>query len=408
MLKLAGVIAEYNPLHNGHMYHLNKAKKLTQCDYLIVVLSGSFVQRGEPAMFDKWRRTYWALQAGADMVLELPTVFALSSAERFAIGGVRILTGTGLLTHLCFGSENGNVDLLRQAASLHDCEPEAYSAAIKMGLEEGKSYPRARFEAASKINLSPELIETINRPNDILGIEYIRALNRYAPDAEPVAIVRKGPQHDSKEMENGFASASEIRRMLAVYGTTSADEYLPSFVADEIIPLFESGLAPVLQNNFSDLIIYCLRRMSLKEISEIPDINEGLENLIYKSVRNCSSYDRLLELVKTKRYTMARLKRSCMCALLGISNKLQQYALNPESGLYLRVLGFRRTARTLLSLMQQQAEFPVLIRYGDLNQLSGTARMIHDIDILASDIHALGMPAGLPAGRDYTEPIIIY
>lgn len=407
MVKCAGVIAEYNPLHNGHVYHLHQVRKQTQCDYLIVAMSGSFVQRGEPAMFDKRSRTRWALQSGADLVLELPAVLAVSSAERFAIGGVRILSGTGLLTQLCFGSETGNTELMKQAAELRDNEPEAYRAALRMGLMEGKSFPRARFEAASRINLSKELIDTISRPNDILGIEYIRALKRFAPDALPVAIKRRGPVHDSSEPEPGFASASAIRRMLAVYGAKSADDYIPSFVADELIGLFESGKAPVLQNNFSNLILYALRRMSAEQLGTLPDISEGLENLIIKSLRSCSDYENLLELLKTKRYTMARLKRCCMCALLGITNKLQQYALDPDLMLYLRVLGFRRTARPLLSQLQSKASFPVLIRYGDLEKLTKEARMLHDIDLLASDVHAFGMPVSLPSGRDYTEPIIV-
>ena len=228
-MRMAGVIAEYNPLHNGHVYHLERTRAQTGCDYVAVVMSGDYVQRGEPAVADKFTRASWALQSGADIVLELPAVYAAASAERFAAGGVRILAGTGVLTHLCFGSETPDVRQLQAAADALSQEPPAFRETLKEELSLGKSYPRARYDALARCGASETLLRVLSAPNSILGVEYIRFLRQYAPGAQPVAIGRIGAGYnDAALIEGRFSSATAIREALCLKKTAGVRKHAAS------------------------------------------------------------------------------------------------------------------------------------------------------------------------------------
>jgi len=393
-----GIIAEYNPFHNGHEYHLKAAKELSGADCAIVVMSGDFVQRGEPAMFDKHLRAKWALENGADMVLLLPTAFSIASAQAFASGGVGILHGTGIVNHIAFGSESGNTTALQAAAKTADDESDEFRLLIKANLDSGLSYPDARARAWQQYTGEETLLSS---PNDILGIEYIRALNALNSAIQPVAVPRTGPGHDSAELTEGFASASAIRNGLL--SGTFPPGLVPDDVHKDIIAAIDVGLAPRTLNNLSRETVYALRRMTKEQLASLPDVAEGLENLLYSACRQCSDINSLLAQVKSRRYTMARLKRICMCALLGLYGN----PMDKLDGLYIRVLGIRKDSMHLLSQMNERAALPIVTRFADAEQLNPAQMNMLQTDLLASDVSAMGTFAPSPARFDFSHPLIV-
>ncbi len=402
-MKIAGIIAEYNPMHNGHVYHISQTREATGCDYLMVVMSGDFVQRGEPAIADKFTRTRWALEAGADLVLELPSAAAVASAERFARGGVQTLCATGVLTHLCFGSELSDVDALCAASEHLAKEPPGFKAALKEQLSLGKSYPRARYDALESCGAPKTLLEALKSPNSILAMEYIRFLRQFGPEVIPVAIERLGSGHDQPGL-GGFASASAIRNALLA-GDADVYESMPMYVGGR----FALGqIPPISLNEAQELILYALLRMSPEELSNLPDVQEGFENVIYRAVRQASSLDELYAELKSKRYTLARCRRIALCALLGIDKALLQTSMGEEGAGYLRVLGFRRDARPLLSAISHHGSMPLIMRYSDQMGCSPAAQALLKLDIEAHNIYALLLGKhGESIPRDFKSPPVM-
>ena len=286
-MSIVGIIAEYNPFHNGHQYHLKAAKELSGAEHAIVVMSGDFVQRGEPAMFDKHIRAKWALENGADMVLLLPVAFSLASAQAFASGGVGILHGTGIVDHIAFGSESGSTSALQEAAKMASDESDELKQLIRTNLDCGLSYPDARARAWQQHMGESTLLAS---PNDVLGIEYIRALNALSSAIQPVAGPRTGPSHDSKELADGFASASAIRSGL-LSGKYSAG-LVPDGVHGDIMTQAASVGDLRTPQNLSRETVYALRRMTKEQLASLPDVSEGLENLLYSACRQQGDIDR--------------------------------------------------------------------------------------------------------------------
>ncbi len=400
-MHVAGIIAEYNPLHNGHVYHMERTREVTKCDYIIVVMSGDYVQRGEPAIADKYTRAQWALLAGADLVLELPAVCAVSSAERFAAGGVRVLAGTGVLDYLCFGSETPDTEELIKAAEALKHEPPAFREALKEQLALGKSYPRARYDALEACGAPNSLLKALSTPNSILGMEYVRFLQQYAPQAEPVAIHRVGAGYNDTALSGAFSSATAIREAL-VSRNRSAYEGMPMYVGG----YFRLGDNRVVTLPDADsLMLYALRMMSAEDMKSLPDVQEGFENVLYRASREAKTTAELLTLLKSKRYTLARCKRICICAMLGVTNKLAKSAFD-EDALYLRVLGFRRTARSLVSAIASKRTLPMLVRRADTAALSASAQAVLEADVRAHDVYALIAKQEAPQ-RDFCIPPIV-
>ncbi len=395
-----GIIAEYNPFHNGHEYHLKAAKKLSGADRAIVVMSGDFVQRGEPAMFDKHLRAKWALENGADMVLLLPAVFSLASAQAFASGGVGILHGTGIVDHLAFGSESGNTPALKNAARMADDESDELKQLIRANLDGGLSYPDARARAWQQHMGENSLLSS---PNDILGIEYIRALNTFGSVIQPLAVPRTGPGHDSPEFIDNIASASAIRKCLTHNIGISHDALLPAGILAGINDAIQSELAPRTLDNLSRETVFALRRMTKQQLAALPDVGEGLENLLHSACRQHGDIISVLEQVKSRRYTMARLKRICMCALLGMNSN----PMDKLDGLYIRVLGVRKDALHLLSQMKEKATLPIVTRFADAEQLNESQRHMLEADMLSSDIAAMAAPLPTQAKFDFSQPLLI-
>jgi predicted nucleotidyltransferase len=400
-MRVVGVIAEYNPLHNGHIYHLERARAQSGADYCVVVMSGNFVQRGESACTDKYTRAEWALRAGADVVLELPSIYAVSPAERFAIGGVRTLAGTGMVTDLAFGCEAPDLRTLYQISDIIVSEPPALRAAIKRHLSMGKAYPRARFDALREYGVPDAMLRAIAQPNNILAVEYLNALRAYAPKIDPLPIERVGTGYHSEEIAGAFASATAIRKAI----TEGRDEILdtmPSFVGGPLL-YDEQFILP--QKAIGTLMLATLRRMSVRALSDLPDVAEGFENVIYRTLRSVRTIGAFFDAVKSKRYTLARCKRIAVCALLGITKEQVRFTLEDRGSVYLRVLGFQKTARPLLGEIARAKTAPLFVRNNDFNDCSPIIQRNIEIDALSTDL--LCYAADRDLKRDFSGPVIL-
>jgi len=381
-MRVVGIIAEYNPLHNGHIYHLEQAKAQSKADYCVVVMSGNFVQRGEAACTDKFSRAAWALRAGADLVLELPSVYAVAPAERFAAGGVRTLNATGVVSDLAFGCEAPDLQTLYQISDIIATEPPALQEAIKKHLSLGKSYPRARFDALSEYGVPKNMLAAIAQPNNILAVEYLGAIRQFAPGIDPLPIERIGTGYHSEEIAGEFASATAIRKAI-VEGRHEILNTMPSFVGG---PLLYDDQFIIPQEALSDVMLYAMRRMSAAELAALPDVAEGFENVLYRSVREARTLTEFYEKVKTKRYTLARCKRIVVSALLGITAEQVKRMTQSREGSYLKVLGFRRQSRALLSEIAKRKTAPMILRNSDIEDCPAFVRQNIETDLMSTDI----------------------
>lgn len=380
MANCTGIIAEYNPFHNGHLYHIRETKSQNGTRPVIVAMSGWFVQRGSVASFDPYLRARWALECGADMVLQLPVLFSLANAERFARGGVYLLNSTGIVDSLSFGSETGDVAILSRLAEDICSVQRDYQVALSSALSNGKSYPAAQAAALYDI-LGEDATDLLSKPNNILAIEYIKSIKDIGASIYPITIKRNGAEHDAPLAEGTSMSASAIRSAISTENVDSIRACVPSNVYAEIHAKQVSNMSML-----SQAIIYALRRSSLNDLTAIPDVSEGLENLIYTSCRSTSDYDELIMSIKSKRYTHARIRRICSNALLGITKN--DYSSNSFPR-YIRVLGVRRNSLSLLGELAKNASLPVITCHSDYSKLDFEAKTAFDKDIAAADIAQL-------------------
>ena len=386
-MRTVGIIAEFNPFHKGHQYILEKAKAHTDCQRAMVVMSGSFVQRGEPAFFDKWTRAKCALLNGADMVLELPVLFAAANAEIFAMGGVKVLEDTGMTNALCFGSESG---------------------LLKAGLDEGMSYPAARAKALETVShISSEII---SRPNHILGLEYLKALDRLGSNIEPCTIRRKGSQYDDPSLTGEFASAAAIRKGILEENATEAFLQVPENIVDLLTKEISLGTAPASMDELAGALHYKLRTTSAEEIHDILEVTEGLENRILRAIDNEFFMNDIIEYIKTKRYTRTKIQRILVHILLDIRAKEVDYFLSQNHLPYIRVLGFQKDNADILGELTERAKCPVLTNLKKAPEiLDEDGLHLLALEKLATDLQALAAPNPLyrAPNRDFTTPMAI-
>ncbi len=406
MSKILAIIAEYNPFHNGHLYHLQESKKIINPDYSICIMSGNFCQRGDTSIIDKWSKTQLALKYGFDLVIELPVVYSISSAENFAEGAIKILNAFDNVV-LSFGSECGNLEILNDIADVLCEEPKQFKTILTHELSKGLSYPSARENALLLyLNDVRKYSNILSNPNNILGIEYLKAIKKLKSKVEPFTIKRIDDGYNSLNSNNKFASGLAIRNMLK--NNMSIEEFMP-------FPTYSA-----LQDNIkhskiiSDIsvyekeIIYTLRKMDTKDIAKLQDVTEGLEYSIKSTASACNNLDDLINTVKSKRYTRSRLQRILLYALLDITKKDIQnsYNVNP----YIRVLGVSKYGKTLLSkLSNPKSKYPVITsvkKFLDDNNNKILKSMLEK-DILASNIYTLGYEFDSKANLDYTKKLIL-
>lgn len=377
-MKTAAVICEFNPFHNGHKYLIDKIKA-EHADCVVAIMSGHVVQRGDIAIADKFSRAEIALESGCDMVVELPTVFALSSAQRFAKGGVEIAKALSV-DMLCFGAEDADIDKLSEIAQAFDNE--SFKSKLMEYMSSGEYYPKAVSCAIEDI-LSKEHSEILSKPNNTLAVEYIKALK--GSDITPVAIARSGAEHDSDVTSSNIASATHIRNLIR-----DDKEYhnFTDFRADNFTDI----------NKLETAILYKLRSMSKDELASVPDVTEGLHNRIYDCVRKSNSLEELYLNLKTKRYTLARLRRIILSAMLGITKEDVHSCVK-----YVRVLGFSDFSKELLPL----CSLPLVCKVqADYSALSSDGKRMFDIDVKATELFSLSCVKAPVFINEFTSQII--
>lgn len=377
-----GIIAEYNPFHKGHKYHIDETKKATQDD-IIAIISGNFVQRGEPAMTDKHTRAKMALLNGASIILELPVEYATSSADIFAMGAVNILNHCGIVNNLSFGSEETKTEVFNSISEILNNEPESFKLILKNNLNKGISYPAARNKALEEY--TGQDLDFLNKPNNILGLEYIRHLKKTGSSIKPITIKRIVSDYNSTILSGEISSASAIRTALINKNNTALNS-----VPENCLELIKNNSIPVL-NDYSQILSYILRTKTANEISSCADVTEGLENRIINAEFN--NINDLIEKLKTKRYTYSKLQKAILHIILGITKEDQQ-----KTPQYIRVLGFRKDKKHLLSKLTEKASLPVIINVKDNEELLKK-------EILATDIYNIAICN--KKGLEYTTPIVI-
>lgn len=385
-MKICGIIAEYNPFHNGHRYHIEQTRARYGATHIAAVMSGNFTQRGDAAIFDKYRRAETALKNGADLVIELPVAYALASAEQFALGGVALLNALGCVELLSFGSESGDVNALREAAgaALYAQTTDDFFLYMK----NGSSYPAALQKAIEKY-YTEDVVELLTTPNNTLAVEYLKALDETGSMITPVTVARKGAAHDGETAADGFASASLLRKRIRAGEDVSA--FAPPLPAGQTADLARLETA----------ILAKIRTLSKAELLKVPNVLAGLENRIWKAARVAGSLAELALLTKTKRYTMARIRRVFLSAFLGIRKSDLTGAPS-----YVHILGMNARGKEILS-----AAACALPTDTSLKALMGAGQKQRRAALLeaqAGDLYALAFEKPRPCGLDFTEkPIIL-
>lgn len=404
MSKILAIIAEYNPFHNGHLYHLQKSKKELNPDYSICIMSGNFCERGDTSIIDKWSKTEAALKCGFDLVIELPVVYSISSAENFAEGALKILDAFDDVT-LSFGSECGDLDILNNIANVLYDEPKEYQTILSHELSKGLSYPKARENALLLyLNDVRKYANVLSNPNNILGIEYLKAIKKLKSRVTPFTIKRIDAGYNSLKIRDRLASATAIRNLLKENKDVQKLIPTPSFniLSDNI----NHGKVINDISAFEKEIIYTLRKMSVQEIANLQDVTEGLENVIKQAANSCNHLEDLIDSIKSKRYTRSRIQRILLYSILNITKKDIQdsYKVKP----YVRVLGVSRRGKQLLSQLNNP-KYPVVTsvkKFIDSNNNKILRNMLEK-DILASNIYTLGYENDSKANLDYTKKLII-
>ena len=390
-MKVAGIIAEYNPFHNGHALLAYKARE-AGATHVVAVMSGNFVQRGEPALMHHTVRTKAALECGIDLVLQLPSVYAVSSAQSFARAGVEILDGTGIVDWLVFGSECGNTDKITEAAEL------IYSDKIKPfisdELDKGITFAAARENALRKI--SPECADIIQSPNNILGVEYAAALKRINSKIIPLTFARVGAEHDSSESNGEIASASLVREFIK-----SRREFA-DFVPDKAEAIYRNASISDIKL-VENAILYKLKTTTAEALSFAPDVSEGIENRIINAAKEAKTLEELYTLAKTKRYTHARIRRIIINHFLCVT--AEDAAISAP---YIRVTGFGEKGAELIRMLKKTAKLPVITKASDVAGAGVNAQKIFSLECTASEIFSLCLPenAECPAEKS-VKPIIL-
>ena len=391
-MQTIGIVAEYNPFHNGHQYHITQAKaQLPEADGVIAVMSGNFTQRGEPALFDKWTRAEAALAGGADLVLELPVAFATRSAGYFARGAVLTLAATGVVSHLSCGIETENaadtLETLLQISTLLASEPKQYQEYLTQFLREGLSYPVARQRALEQWGV--ENVAIVSSPNNILALEYLLTIAQEQLAIQPLLVSRAGAYHSTAipETNQQFASATAIRNRM-IQNDAIWHHQMPEQCCALLQHRISENQMPMAPDRFSELLFFLLRRTTPQELLSIIDMAEGLENRIF-DVAHQENIDTIADLcmaIKSKRFTYTRLQRTMLHILLNFTKEYE--AKEPA---YIRVLGFNATGQKLLKEMKKTAQLPILIRPArQRNELSDTGQRLLDLDIRATNLYYSG------------------
>lgn len=399
-MKVLGIIAEYNPFHNGHLYHLQRSKEMLDPDYTICVMSGDFTQRGEPAMADKWLRASMAVNNGIDLVLELPFAFASNNAEFFAAGAVDLLDRLGCVTHLSFGSESGDLSLLKETAAFLTCETEELKAGIKEFSDQGISFPKARYEAVKRC-LGENGAEVLKNSNNILAVEYLKQLNLRKSAIEPVTVMRYGTGYHDKETFQEIASATAVRHILQQSGKLGD---VSSFIPAPSLEALQSSAGAVNPDfgRFYPLLIYRILTTESTVLGSVLSATEGLENKLKKAAVQSRDMESFLGAVLSKRYTATRIQRLLTHTMVHLDKQSFKKIITDNIN-YARVLAFSRKGAALLKRIKKEERNAIPILTNINRELEKDAKewQLLKFDILASDIYHLAVCGETYRRSDY-------
>lgn len=390
-MKIIGIVAEYNPFHKGHKYHIEKSLEETGADAVVAVMSGNFVQRGEPAIVNKNARARAAVECGADLVLDLPVAYSLSSAEMFALGSVGILNATGVIDYLCFGSESGSVkDIVKVADFLID-ENYDYKVALRNTLDNGKSYAAASFEALRRTYGDSGLIDELANSNNILAIEYIKSLKKIKSSIIPVAIKRVCNDYAGTCMTGEISSATAIRETIISLGIETVKQSISNASETIINNEFSIGRGPVSMKSFEDILLWSIRSKTSSEIAMINGVNEGIEFRLKDAAERVGGIDELIESVKTRRYSESFIKRLIFNIIFAITKDDFDVFRSMNNPGYIKVLDFNERGKEILARIKKNSNIPVITKTSKLRDIDNYAvKRLVEINQKASDLYVLG------------------
>lgn len=403
-MKIVGLITEYNPFHAGHLYHMQQARELTGADYCVVLMSGSFVQRGEPAIFDKYLRTKTALLAGADLVLEIPAAFSTASAHEFAAYGVALLSAIGV-DAVVFGSECGQIEILKQAAYALNHESAEFQERLRKGLKAGLTYPQARAKA---LEMEDTWASVLSSPNNILGIEYLRAAEDLHSPMEFYTISRKGSgYHEDTLADANFPSASAIRGIIR--NSLSKDKDLLDILASHLPAVTHpayTGAVPVFVDDFSELLNAAVLQM--QATFSIADLSPELAARLAKPPYFPLSFEERIQALKTRQLTYTRVSRALLHLVLGMREEDISRWKEEGYALYARILGFCRQSSPLLSCLHKKSSIPLITKMADAAQnLSPSALALLEQEVYASHLYqTVRMKRSGVFQNEYTEGLV--
>ncbi len=398
-MKVLGIITEYNPFHNGHIYHIEKSKQITQADFVIAVMSGSFTEQGNISIYDKFKRATIAVENGVDLILELPTIYANSSSEYFANASISLLNSINIVDCICFGSEAGNIDLLSNISNKIINNEDRIWKDISSNLKQGISFAKAREQSITKYLNTEEIIE-FSKPNNILAIEYLNSLSKLNGKIKPYTINRNSSNFNDINISKDkiYTSATSIRNH--IYEKKEISD-LKSLIPQNMLNIV-CNIEPTFNDKLLNILKYKIITSSKKDLSNIYEVTEGLENRIISAISNSNTYDELIENIKSKRYQMSKIKRILNNIILNITKDDFEriYKSNEQ---YAHILKISKRGKALLSQIAKNSNIPLITSVNDnvLNSLSDIQRSMINIDILATNIHSILNNENI--NKDYTN-----
>ena len=380
-MKTTAIICEYNPFTNGHLEHIRRAREETNSNTIICIMSGSFTQRGDAAIADKYQRATIAVRLGCDMVVELPTIFAVSPADNFAYGAIKTISSLPNVRYISFGSECGNIEKLTRMAILLSDEPQELKELLSINLKSGLSFPKARAKAINEYVESKEelndLKNIIDFPNNVLGISYIIAAIKFNLSIKFHTIKRIGSNYNDNNITNKYPSASAIREAMKEKKLSEYRDCIPPYTYNLLENYNNNG------TSLGDLILFKMKEIDGLELEKYYDVNEGLHNRLKLAAIKANNYEQFIENAKTKRYTMAKLKRISIYVLLGITKELYNSAI--ETDPYIFILAMNRNRKDILSEMNKKTK-NVLVRYSNIEKVDKSLRPLIKLDFKAQGI----------------------
>lgn len=381
-MKICGIVAEYNPFHNGHAHHIIKTKELLGDNTTIVcIMSGNYVQRGDLAIYEKYDRAKAAVKSGADLILELPLAACLSSAEGFAFGSVELLDKLGCITHISFGSEHGDINDILKASNMAD--DKNVKQELQQNLKLGLSYAAAMQKATQKIY--PDIYELFSSPNNTLGVSYCSALNKLKSNIEPVTITRKGAGHDTDDTSYNMPSASFLRKLTSQNSYLECEQFMPKESFYEFSKAMQNKTAPVKIERLNTALLAHLRRFSVDELNLYCGGADGLSNRLFEAIRTQTDFYSICEYAQTKRYPLARIRRAILRTWLDLPCNM------PVTANYVKVLAMSGKGREVLKIMKKNCALPIITKPVAANKLDENIKFVLNKDILADDLYYLAM-----------------